>query len=760
MLSPRRPSYDPVQLESPPDDKNPSAPGHDRDFDDYERAASLSYSSHAPINSGTQPWTTYPPSGAYNQAGKGVTFPLPDSEQDSGRAGQRPHASPYTHNQPGSGRGSSWDILSGVRKFEESYDQFDSRHATQDHLVFADGDLPKTKISRIYNYLLNVSIVTRWMLFIVPVLAIIWIPGIIGLTSGRHAEIWGVRLVWWSVWLSVAWGGWWGCLAASMMLPRIIRATVGIVAVGTRRYIEWLEALHRYFALTGWTLIIWIAWNPLIDTRQDKNASENSVKIVDLIGKLLFGFLLCAAVLLFEKISIQWIAGKFHERSYSERIADQKFAVKTLTTLYRHSSEMPGRSDTLHDTRAAKRATRSPRQFVKQALRGVRFAATTTTTALGNVASEITGSSVLQPNSPQAMVQTALESANKTRLLARRLFYSFRKPGKEHLTVDDISRFFPAGDDAEVAFAILDKDGNGDLTLEETEQACLDFHREQLSIEHSMQDLDSAVGRLDNILMSVYVIVAVLIMAVTLEAQLASLITGAGTLILGLSWLIGGSLSDVLNSIIFLFIRHPFDVGDRIDLGKDNGGTYTVKEIRLLSSIFLDGQGTLVQAPNTVLNGLMSEPFTFDVSYGTTFEQIEHLRSLMLAFVGRESRDYQPLFDVAVVDIPDQEKMTLKADIMYKSNWQQGAIKAKRRNKWLCALKMYLAEAKVYGPGGNPDAAPAPKRYTLVPWEQVKAEEPNPALPMPSAEPAMPAGGWNLASDKRACASHMHPTRS
>ena len=27
-------------------------------------------------------------------------------------------------------------------------------------------------------------------------------------------------------------------------------------------------------------------------------------------------------------------------------------------------------------------------------------------------------------------------------------------------------------------------------------------------------------------------------------------------------------------------------------------------------------------------------------------------------------------------DIPDQEKMTLQADIMYKSNWQQGALKS------------------------------------------------------------------------------------
>lgn len=47
-----------------------------------------------------------------------------------------------------------------------------------------------------------------------------------------------------------------------------------------------------------------------------------------------------------------------------------------------------------------------------------------------------------------------------------------------------------------------------------------EFHREQLSIENSMRDLDSAVGRLDNILMTVYVIVAALVIAVALVCYL------------------------------------------------------------------------------------------------------------------------------------------------------------------------------------------------------------------------------------------------
>lgn len=77
-----------------------------------------------------------------------------------------------------------------------------------------------------------------------------------------------------------------------------------------------------------------------------------------------------------------------------ERIADQKFAVNALVTLYRHSSDIPGRTDTLRSGPAHKRATMDPRKFLKKALKGVRLAATTTTTAFGNVASEITGRSV------------------------------------------------------------------------------------------------------------------------------------------------------------------------------------------------------------------------------------------------------------------------------------------------------------------------------------------------------------------------------
>lgn len=89
------------------------------------------------------------------------------------------------------------------------------------------------------------------------------------------------------------------------------------MAIDSRRYIDWLEVLHRYVALTAWTVTLWVTYQPLLNRRQSAEASDNSKKIISLLGQLLFAFFLCALVLFFEKFAIQFIAGKFHERSYA-----------------------------------------------------------------------------------------------------------------------------------------------------------------------------------------------------------------------------------------------------------------------------------------------------------------------------------------------------------------------------------------------------------------------------------------------------------
>lgn len=257
------------------------------------------------------------------------------------------------------------------------------------------------------------------------------------------------------------------------------------------------------------------------------------------------------------------------------------------------------------------------------------------------------------------MVTNALASGKKTRHLARRIFYSFSPPYRTSLVLSDIAHFFPDPITAEEAFVVFDKECNGDVTLEEIEMACLEIHRERLALTSSMRDLDSAVAALNKILMSVYVVAACLVIVAMLDVKFSTLVTSAGSLVLGMSWLIGTTAQEILASIIFLFVKHPYDVGDRV---KIDGNDMTVKEMNLLYSIFRGIDGTITQAPHAVLNlkyihnyrrsGSTSEEFIFNVFYDTSFDQIEDLRSRMLHFLKTERRDFIQECDINILDLP------------------------------------------------------------------------------------------------------------
>ncbi|KAL7411131.1 Mechanosensitive ion channel-domain-containing protein [Mrakia frigida] len=549
----------------------------------------------------------------------------------------------------------------------------------------------------------------------------------------------------WSIWLSVFWGSWWGASALFMLLPRFLRATVAAIIGGDRSWVDLARPLRRWFTLFAWSLVSWLSFINLVSKRADDGNSTDNATNLSLVTNLLFGLFLCSCVIAGEKVIIQFIAWNFHQQTYQDRMLNQQFQVKALVTLYTHSSDM-GRSDTLKNSDAStmSKGSQMPRIFAKKALKGLRSAASNSANMLGNVASEMAGTSVLQPNSPQSMVTASLSSANKTRMLARRIYYSFRQ-GKQEVEIADIARHFPTLDIANQAFEVLDADGNGGATRDEIEMSLMEIHRERLSLASSMRDLDGAVSRLDNILMGVVLLICVLILTAMVTEKLTTLVTSAGTFLLGLSWLIGSTAQEVLGACIFLFVKHPMDVGDRVDI---DTVAYVVLEMNLMSTCFRRVDGKWVFISNNILNtkvienvrrsGATSETFSFDVAFDTSFEAIQRLREAMLAFVKRESRDFLPNFDIIVSDFPTQSSLNLKADIKYKTNWQQGALKVQRRNKWICALKDALAELKIYGPGGNGNPSPdpaGPAEYTLVPYTPpAPVAAPAPAAASPQSQ--------------------------
>ncbi|POW02872.1 hypothetical protein PSTT_11515, partial [Puccinia striiformis] len=555
-------------------------------------------------------------------------------------------------------------------------------------------------------------ILLRWFFFITPILMIVWIPGFIAFAlPDKHLKVAGVELLWWSAWLSVAWLGWWVGLIVGALTPLLFKHVIGI-ACSPDFVVKWysfLKPMRNVIMGAVWGVSTYISFSLLI-TRMSSGASESAAKALHLMSQALFGILLASLTLVGEKILIQAIASYFHQRSYEDRISEQKSAIQFITTLYRYTHDI-GRADTLD--RALGAPTSAPEhtaKLFKCALKGVKNVARNTTSIFGTVASEIAGEQILQPNSPSSMVLSALSSANKSRHLARRIYYSFVPVTyRQVMVLGDILPCFQGDEEsAQDSFAVFDKDRNGDCSLQEIELTCLELHRERLALVASMRDLDSAVGKLDSILMFIWVAL--------LDISFQTLLASAGTLVLGLSWLIGSTAQEILSSIIFLFVKRSMWM------------MFPTSSKKCTSCIlyFDKTDGKISQIPHSSLNskrvvnirrsGPISEKFSWDVNFNTSFEKIEQLRGKMLEFLKAERRDYTPAFDVSIQDFEGQAQLTLQADIKYKSNWQNGALKSQRRNKWVCALKQIMAEVEIYGPAdaGHPSPKSEPTLIQLI----------------------------------------------
>lgn len=158
----------------------------------------------------------------------------------------------------------------------------------------------------------------------------------------------------------------------------------------------------------------------------------------------------------------------------------------------------------------------------------------------------------------------------------------------------------------QAAFAMFDKDMNGDISMEELEAVCVEIGRERKAITASLKDLDSVVGKLDDCLVFAIVLISILVFVSLISTSAAGVLTSAGSTVLALSWLLQATAQEFLQSLIFVFVKHPFDVGDRVTVYGNTGTTlkgddYFVKEISLLF-VSLSAQSGCEFKSNTYAN--------------------------------------------------------------------------------------------------------------------------------------------------------------
>lgn len=177
-------------------------------------------------------------------------------------------------------------------------------------------------------------------------------------------------------------------------------------------------------------------------------------------------------------------------------------------------------------------------------------------------------------------------------------------------------------------------------------------------------------------------------------------------------------------------------------------------KISLLYTVFTRiDKMQVVQVPNIQLNNLwienvsrskaMKEVIDLNISYDTTFEDLEMLRVEMENFVRHSdnSRDFMPDIAIGVAGVGDLDKLQLKVAIKHKSNWHNDAVRATRRSKFMCALALSLKKIPIYAPGGGSEAlgAPGNPSYSVAVSDQFAAAARDQAAKDKEAKRAVPS---------------------
>ena len=620
------------------------------------------------------------------------------------------------------------------RSRPEPVDQFDvnTNPIHEKANTFRPPNHPAGTFGKAFKRVHDSNFLVRYFMYIVPLVIVILIPLLLGGLVYKRATVGGVRLLWFCVWLEVVWLTLWGGRIVAKALPWPVGLISSIFTNNSKKWRDMCKQLEIPATLFFWLLAVLISFLPIMVHNHLEGGPKIRAWEVSM-NKVIISFFTGATLNFIEKIIIQLIAISFHLRTYADRIDVNKFQIGSLTKLYQYSKDKIAMEDSDFEERTPSgpgSGARTPMQYLNEAQKKTQSVFGKVGDVAGKVAGDFTGKAVTKSTDPRQLVLTLLSSPSQSQVLARRLYRTFVREDADTVSSDDLKHAFDNDEEAESAFAMFDKDMNGDISMAELEAVCVDIGKERKSITASLKDLDSVVAKLDAILLFFVLVATILVFLSLISTSAAGVLTSAGSAVLALSWLFSTTAQEFLASCIFVLVKHPFDVGDRVTIYGNTGAAmkgddYLVKEISLLYTEFKKMEGHIVQAPNSYLNTLfilnmrrsggLAEAVPLIVKFGTTLDQIDELRTRLLEYVKAEKREYQPNILTEIRDIVEAYSVNLNVVFFYKSNWQNELLRLQRRNKFICAMMVSMQEIGIEGPRrripGSAEGNPFYQRY-------------------------------------------------
>ncbi|KAG8657098.1 hypothetical protein MANES_03G038300v8 [Manihot esculenta] len=230
----------------------------------------------------------------------------------------------------------------------------------------------------------------------------------------------------------------------------------------------------------------------------------------------------------------------------------------------------------------------------------------------------------------------------------------------------------------------------------------VEIYKDHDSLNSTLQHSKTAIDELNVIVSVIILFIIAVVWLLFMEVLSTKLLVFMSSQLLLVVFMFGNTAKNVFEAVIFVFVVHAFDVGDRCVI---DGVQMVVDEMNILTTTFLKNDGEKVYYPNSVLalkpisNLYRSPPMTdsleFAISLRTPMQIINDLQDKITKYLEINPRKWRADHSVQFKEIEDVNKMKVALYVNHTVNFHYLAKRTKRRSELVLEMKKIFEELKI-----------------------------------------------------------------
>lgn len=479
-----------------------------------------------------------------------------------------------------------------------------------------------------------------------------------------------------------------------------------------KKVLYFLFGLKKSVRVVVWLGLILLAWGLLIN--RGVKRSRKTTKVLNLITRVIASSLIGAVMWMVKTLLIKLLASSFHVRTFFDRIQESIFHQYILQAL----SGPPSTENAVDNSTFSSQLSFKNLKKGKQEKKGGEVINVDKLYKMkrGNVSawtmrglikvirgtglptiSEVLDETVEEEEEGDQKVITSEVEARES---ANRIFKNVAKHGHKYIDKDDLLRFMPQ-EEVDNAFPLFE----GAVEARRIKKSSfrnwvVKAYNERKCLAVSLKDAKTAIEELNKIASGIILVVILIVWLLLMEVTTTRVLVFISSQMLLVVFMFGNTVKTVFEAIIFVFVVHPYDVGDRCVI---DGIQMIVEEMNILTTIFLKPDNEKVYYPNAILATkpisnfnrspeMMGDAVEFAVDFSTSVESIAALRAKIKSYLDSKPQHWRPGYSLQIKEIEDVNKMKMGLYVTHTINFQNAAERGNRRSDLVFELKKIFEE--------------------------------------------------------------------